>query len=62
MYDKIADHFSETRLKPWPNVEAFVKSFDTGSVFVDIGCGNGKNLGLNANVFPVKTEKMKAWF
>jgi alkylated DNA repair protein alkB family protein 8 len=32
VYDRIASHFSDTRHKPWPNVESFVRSFPTGSV------------------------------
>ncbi|KAF2879487.1 hypothetical protein ILUMI_26682 [Ignelater luminosus] len=51
VYDTIADHFSDTRHKPWPNVLDFVQSLEIGSVLVDVGCGNGKYLGHNRNVF-----------
>ena len=49
VYEKIADHFSETRHKAWPRVEAFVTGLgeDQGQVLVDVGCGNGKYLGRN---------------
>lgn len=57
VYDEIANHFSETRHKPWPNVENFVKSFEPGSVFIDIGCGNGKYFGLNPSIFQVGCDR-----
>lgn len=53
VYDAIASHFSDTRQKPWPNVLDFVMSFDTGSILIDVGCGNGKYLGKNTNIFDV---------
>lgn len=54
VYNEIANHFSETRHSPWPQVETFVKEFDAGSVLVDIGCGNGKYLHLNENIAKVR--------
>ncbi|XP_050293011.1 alkylated DNA repair protein alkB homolog 8 isoform X2 [Anthonomus grandis grandis] len=53
VYDSIADHFSDTRHKPWPNVLDFVQSFDCGHVIVDVGCGNGKYLSHNKKIFDV---------
>ena len=53
VYDEIANHFSETRHSPWPNVEKFVCSFELGQIIVDIGCGNGKYLLLNPSTFKV---------
>ncbi|XP_058832798.1 alkylated DNA repair protein alkB homolog 8 [Topomyia yanbarensis] len=47
VYNEIAKHFSETRHSPWPRVETFLRSLPTGSVLIDIGCGNGKYLALN---------------
>jgi ubiquinone/menaquinone biosynthesis C-methylase UbiE len=44
VYDKIADHFSNTRYKPWPRVVEFLDSLPLGSLVGDIGCGNGKYL------------------
>ena len=32
-----------TRYKPWPKVAKFIESQPKGSLFADIGCGNGKN-------------------
>lgn len=50
VYDEIANHFSETRHSPWPQVEEFVRSFAVGDVLLDVGCGNGKYLALNENI------------
>lgn len=47
IYEKIAPHFSSTRYKPWPKIEAFLKGLEKGSVVADVGCGNGKYLGVN---------------
>lgn len=54
VYEEIADHFSETRHKPWPNVSDFLnKKLNVGDVLVDVGCGNGKYLGLVDNIFQI---------
>lgn len=53
VYENIANHFSDTRHTPWPNVLEFVQSFHKGAILIDIGCGNGKYLGLNKNSFNV---------
>ncbi|XP_065344849.1 alkylated DNA repair protein alkB homolog 8 [Cloeon dipterum] len=53
VYEEIAGHFSETRHKPWPNVLSFVNKQVPGSVILDVGCGNGKYLGLNKQSFQV---------
>ncbi|KZP01152.1 S-adenosyl-L-methionine-dependent methyltransferase [Calocera viscosa TUFC12733] len=47
VYDNIADHFSQTRYKPWPIIAAFLASLAPGSVGLDSGCGNGKYLPLD---------------
>eukprot|EP00667_Euglena_gracilis_P028696 EG_transcript_36931 len=46
VYDRIAPHFSSTRYKPWPRVAAFLNGVPPGSLVADVGCGNGKNLGV----------------
>lgn len=61
VYNEIANHFSETRHSPWPQVNAFIQQFEMGSVLVDIGCGNGKYLQSNQNIFEVK-EKIRNFF
>ena len=45
VYDIISKHFSTTRKIIWPKVEDFINSFDSKSLILDIGCGNGKNMG-----------------
>ncbi|XP_050705600.1 alkylated DNA repair protein alkB homolog 8-like isoform X2 [Eriocheir sinensis] len=51
VYDQIAEHFSVTRHKPWPQVLEFVLSLPLGSMLLDVGCGNGKYMGHNKQVF-----------
>ena len=43
VYDSIAKQWHGTRYKPWPKVAAFIERQPKGSLFGDIGCGNGKN-------------------
>ncbi|XP_050327686.1 alkylated DNA repair protein alkB homolog 8 [Bactrocera neohumeralis] len=57
VYDRIAPHFSETRHTPWPRVAEFLRSFQTGSVLLDIGCGNGKYLQCNNNALTIGCDR-----
>ncbi|XP_016953375.1 alkylated DNA repair protein alkB homolog 8 [Drosophila biarmipes] len=57
VYDKIADHFSETRHTPWPQVAEFLDSFDPQSLVLDIGCGNGKYLGCNPLLLAIGCDR-----
>ena len=51
VYDEIADHFSETRHKPWPKVLEFINSYnEIPNILIDVGCGNGKYLGHHSNM------------
>lgn len=50
VYDSIATHFSNTRHSPWPRIERFVESLPAGFVVADVGCGNGKYMGLNQGI------------
>ena len=49
IYDIISDHFDTTRKVIWPKVNDFIESFDYNSTILDIGCGNGKNMGTRAD-------------
>ncbi|KAI1175742.1 uracil-5--methyltransferase TRM9 [Nemania sp. FL0916] len=50
VYESIAGHFSSTRYKPWPFIAAFLRErVATGAVGLDVGCGNGKYLGVRAS-------------
>ncbi|KLJ10127.1 hypothetical protein EMPG_14482 [Blastomyces silverae] len=60
VYQEIADHFSSTRYKPWPIVERFLKERPPGSIGLDIGCGNGKYLPVNSDVFIVASDRSEA--
>lgn len=60
VYEQIASHFSQTRYKPWPVVDDFLKSLRPGSVGLDVGCGNGKYLVVNKDVFIVASDRSPA--
>ncbi|PGG97849.1 hypothetical protein AJ80_09630 [Polytolypa hystricis UAMH7299] len=60
VYEQIAHHFSSTRYKPWPVVERFLSELSPGSIGLDIGCGNGKYLSVNPNVFIVASDRSQA--
>ncbi|KAK7706766.1 tRNA methyltransferase, has a role in tRNA modification [Botryosphaeria dothidea] len=57
VYEQIASHFSETRYKPWPIVERFLKGLPAGAVGLDIGCGNGKYLAVNPSLYIVASDR-----
>ncbi|KAF2397213.1 S-adenosyl-L-methionine-dependent methyltransferase [Trichodelitschia bisporula] len=57
VYEEIASHFSSTRYKPWPLVESFLTSLPAGAVGLDLGCGNGKYLTVNRDVFIVGSDR-----
>jgi SAM-dependent methyltransferase len=50
VYNNIAHHFSDTRSKPWPLVKQFLESLSSSSIMIDVGCGNGKNLGISSGI------------
>ncbi|XP_038179952.1 alkylated DNA repair protein alkB homolog 8 isoform X2 [Arvicola amphibius] len=53
VYDLIARHFSSTRHSPWPRIAEFLKALPSGSLVADIGCGNGKYLGINKKLYMI---------
>lgn len=57
VYEQIASHFSSTRYKPWPIIERFLSDLPDGSVGIDVGCGNGKYLAVNPNIFIVGSDR-----
>ncbi|KAL8702877.1 MAG: hypothetical protein Q9201_003940 [Fulgogasparrea decipioides] len=57
VYEQIASHFSSTRYKPWPVVESFLRELPNGSVGIDVGCGNGKYLAVNPNIFILASDR-----
>src|ERR1700728_2385874 len=57
VYQQIASHFSSTRYKPWPIVHDFLLSQSPCSVGLDIGCGNGKYLTVNRDIFIIGSDR-----
>lgn len=57
VYNDIAPHFSLTRYKPWPIVEGFLKRQPDYSIGIDVGCGNGKYLGVNKKLLLLGTDR-----
>jgi predicted TPR repeat methyltransferase len=56
VYNEIAPEFDQSRYNVWPSVESFlrqtVESFKSADAtattsVLEVGCGNGKNLGKN---------------
>ncbi|XP_050416863.1 alkylated DNA repair protein alkB homolog 8 isoform X2 [Patella vulgata] len=57
VYEEIADHFSSTRHSPWPQIVDFLKEQPLGSIMADIGCGNGKYLGINKTIYSIGSDR-----
>ncbi|XP_074006170.1 probable tRNA methyltransferase 9B [Numenius arquata] len=51
VYEKIAPYFNDTRYKAWPKVQQFISEQEPGSLIADIGCGSGKYLHINSQVY-----------
>ncbi|XP_029898646.1 alkylated DNA repair protein alkB homolog 8 isoform X2 [Aquila chrysaetos chrysaetos] len=59
VYEEIATHFSSTRHSPWPRIVEFLRSLPKGSIVADVGCGNGKYLGINKDLYMVGCDRSK---
>ncbi|XP_059059487.1 alkylated DNA repair protein alkB homolog 8 [Achroia grisella] len=57
VYEEIASHFSTTRHKPWPKVVEFVEGLAPGSVLLDLGAGNGKNIMRRSDILQIAGER-----
>ena len=44
VYNKIAKHFSKTRVSVWKDIQLFKNTIEPNSFILDAGCGNGKNM------------------
>eukprot|EP01122_Echinamoeba_exundans_P007294 TRINITY_DN2205_c0_g1_i2.p1 TRINITY_DN2205_c0_g1~~TRINITY_DN2205_c0_g1_i2.p1 ORF type:complete len:631 (+),score=93.73 TRINITY_DN2205_c0_g1_i2:103-1893(+) len=60
MYNAIGNHFSSTRHSPWPAVAQFINALPAGTLLADIGCGNGRYLGLNSSIFKLGSDRSEA--
>lgn len=43
--------------QPWPIVEQFLKELPPGAIGLDIGCGNGKYLTVNPDIFIIASDR-----
>ncbi|OXB62866.1 hypothetical protein ASZ78_015410 [Callipepla squamata] len=59
VYEEIATHFSSTRHSPWPRVAEFLRSLPEGSIVADVGCGNGKYLGISRDLYMIGCDRSK---
>jgi ubiquinone/menaquinone biosynthesis C-methylase UbiE len=50
LYNQIAKVFDVTRVRIWPCVRNFIDGINSGSIVLDIGCGNGKNMAIRPDV------------
>ncbi|KAI4889438.1 hypothetical protein NFI96_021260 [Prochilodus magdalenae] len=57
VYEEISAHFSSTRHAPWPRVRDFLLSLQPGETLADVGCGNGKYLGINPQIITVGCDR-----
>ena len=44
VYEEIAEHFNVRRLNTWDWIDLFINSLKKGSLILDVGCGNGRNM------------------
>ena len=44
IYNEIEDTFNTSRIRIWTCVKKFLDNFQSTSILLDVGCGNGKNM------------------
>ena len=50
IYNKIANHFDKTRHSLWNIPNEFINAIKPNSLCLDLGCGNGKYLGIRQDI------------
>ncbi|KAJ2558107.1 tRNA methyltransferase, has a role in tRNA modification, partial [Coemansia sp. RSA 1933] len=62
VYNETAAHFSDTRFKPWPVIKRYLCDLPVGNIGADIGCGNGKYLGVRTtgDIFIMGTDRSES--
>lgn len=50
-YNEVADYFNVSRVRIWTCVKIFLDSFQSNSLLLDVGCGNGKNMLYRKDLF-----------
>lgn len=48
---------SRSRVQPWPRVHQFLSSLAPGAIVADVGCGNGKYLGVNPQLAMLGSDR-----
>ena len=48
---------NKLNVQPWPIVERFLKDLAPGAIGLDVGCGNGKYLTANQDVFIIASDR-----
>jgi tRNA (uracil-5-)-methyltransferase TRM9 len=54
---RFTQHCLTNALQPWPVISAYVSNFPPGSLGIDVGCGNGKNLSINQDVHFIASDR-----
>ncbi|XP_008546113.1 uncharacterized protein LOC103570226 [Microplitis demolitor] len=57
VYEQCAEKTAQNR--HWPKIYKFLEELEPGALVCDIGCGNGKYLSINNNIFQVGADKCK---
>ena len=55
-HPEVAQHFNHTRYSVWTEVRAFVESLPSNTILADIGCGNGKNMLIRKDLYPIGVD------
>ncbi|XP_011298189.1 uncharacterized protein fid [Fopius arisanus] len=57
VYEQCAEKTAQSR--HWPRIYKFLEELEPGALVCDIGCGNGKYLSVNNNIFKIGGDRCK---